>query len=48
MSAMAQTDQSEAIHSPEECASTVVRLTTPAVWSTALRSPSFCHLAYET
>ena len=30
---MAQTGQSEAIHSPEACASTVVRLTMPAAWS---------------
>ena len=33
---MAQTGQSEAIHSPEACASTVVRLTMPAVWSIAV------------
>ena len=33
---MAQTGQSEAIHSPEECASTVVRLTVPATWSIAV------------
>ena len=33
---MAQTGQSEAIHSPDECASTVVRLTMPAAWSTAV------------
>ena len=33
---MAQTGQSEAIHSPEACASTVVRLTMPAVWSMAV------------
>jgi hypothetical protein len=30
---MAQTGQSEAIHSPDACASTVVRLMTLAVWS---------------
>ena len=33
MSLMGQTGQSEAIHSPEACASTVVRLTMPAAWS---------------
>src|ERR1700692_2454815 len=33
---MAQTGQSEAIHSPEACASMVVRLTRPAVWSMAV------------
>src|SRR6516225_866034 len=30
---MGQTGQSEAIHSPEACASVVVKLTMPAVWS---------------
>src|ERR1700689_458583 len=33
---MAQTGQSEEIHSPDECASTVVRLTMPAPWSMAV------------
>jgi predicted nucleic acid-binding protein len=33
---MAQTGQSDAIHSPEACASTVVRLTMQAVWSIAV------------
>src|SRR5580704_15815388 len=33
---MAQTGQSEEIHSPDECARTVVRLTVPAVWSIAV------------
>jgi hypothetical protein len=33
VSAMVQTGQSEAIHSPEACANTVVRLTMPAAWS---------------
>src|SRR5580658_5025055 len=33
---MAQTGQSDEIHSPEECASTVVRLTMPAPWSMAV------------
>jgi hypothetical protein len=32
----AQTGQSEAIHSPDECASVVVRLTMPAAWSIAV------------
>ena len=36
MSASGQTGQSEAIHSPEACASMVVRLTIPVVWSTAV------------
>src|SRR5262249_45133737 len=36
VSAMGQTGQSDAIHSPEACASVVVRLTNPAVWSTAV------------
>jgi hypothetical protein len=36
VSLTAQTGQSEAIHSPEECASTVVRLTIPAVWLIAV------------
>ena len=36
ISLMAQTGQSEAIHSPDECARTVVRLTMPAVWSIAV------------
>ena len=31
VSLVGHTGQSEAIHSPEECASTVVRLTSPAV-----------------
>ena len=34
---MEQTGQSEAIHSPEEWASTVVRLTTPALYEIATR-----------
>src|SRR5215467_10775072 len=33
VSAIGQTGHSEAIHSPEACASVVVRLTMPAVWS---------------
>ena len=33
---IAQTGQSEAIHSPDECAKTVVKLTMPAAWSTAV------------
>ena len=33
---MAQTGQSEAIHSPDACASMVVRLTMPAAWSIAV------------
>src|SRR6185437_13364279 len=36
VSLIAQTGQSEAIHSPDECANTVVRLTMPAVWSIAV------------
>src|SRR5262245_28782905 len=36
ISAIAQTGQSEAIHSPEAWASMVVRLTSPAAWSTAV------------
>ena len=36
VSAIGQTGQSEAIHSPEAWASTVVRLTMPVVWSTAV------------
>ena len=36
VSAMEQTGQSEEIHSPEECANTVVRLTVPAAWSIAV------------
>jgi hypothetical protein len=34
---MAQTGQSEAIHSPEEWASTVVRLTVPVFWLRSAR-----------
>ena len=33
---MGQTGQSDAIHSPEACASVVVKLTIPAVWSMAV------------
>ena len=40
---MAQTGQSEAIHSPEACASTVVRLTMPAVWSMRWSARSRSH-----
>ena len=36
VAAIGQTGQSEAIHSPEACASVVVRLTMPAVWSMAV------------
>jgi hypothetical protein len=36
VSAMGQTGQSDAIHSPEACASVVVKLTIPAVWSMAV------------
>jgi len=36
MLAIAQTGQSEAIHSPEACANMVVKLTMPAAWSTAV------------
>src|SRR6516162_6579641 len=36
VSAIGETGQSEAIHSPEECASTVVKLTIPAAWSIAV------------
>src|SRR5262249_44741385 len=36
VSAMGQTGQSEAIHSPEVWASVVVKLTMPAVWSIAV------------
>src|SRR5215469_1543919 len=36
VSLTAQIGHSEAIHSPDACASTVVRLTTPAVWSIAV------------
>jgi hypothetical protein len=36
VSAMAQTGQSEAIHSPEAWARTVVKFTVPAVWSMAV------------
>src|SRR5262245_2527182 len=36
VSAIGQTGQSEAIHSPEAWASVVVRLTMPAVWSIAV------------
>jgi hypothetical protein len=36
ISAMGQTGQSEAIHSPEACASTVVKLTMPDAWSMAV------------
>jgi len=37
VSLMAQTGQSEAIHSPEEWASTVVRLTVPVFWLRSAR-----------
>jgi hypothetical protein len=33
---IAQTGQSEEIHSPDECASMVVKLMVPAVWSIAV------------
>src|ERR1700722_3539614 len=36
VSLVAQTGQSEAIHSPDECARTVVRVIMPAAWSTAV------------
>jgi hypothetical protein len=36
ISAMGQTGQSEAIHSPEACARTVVKLTRPDAWSIAV------------
>src|SRR6476619_1646862 len=36
VSAIGQTGQSDAIHSPEACASVVVKLTIPAVWSMAV------------
>jgi hypothetical protein len=36
VSLIAQTGQSEAIHSPDECATTVVRVIVPAAWSTAV------------
>jgi hypothetical protein len=36
VSAMGQTGQSEAIHSPEAWASVVVKWTMPAVWSIAV------------
>src|SRR5262244_3940585 len=36
ISAMEQTGQSEAIHSPDACASTVVKLTMPDAWSMAV------------
>ena len=36
VSAMGQTGQSDAIHSPEACASVVVKLTIPAAWSMAV------------
>ena len=39
VSLMAQTGQSEAIHSPDACARTVVRLTMPAAWLRAISSP---------
>ena len=43
VSAMGQTGQSDAIHSPEACASVVVRLTIPAVWSMAWSARSQSH-----
>jgi hypothetical protein len=36
VSLIGQIGQSEAIHSPEECAKTVVRLMMPAAYSTAV------------
>ena len=36
ISAMGQIGQSEAIHSPEACARTVVKLTRPDAWSMAV------------
>jgi hypothetical protein len=36
VSLTAHTGQSEAIHSPDACANTVVRVMRPAAWSTAV------------